>query len=344
MKHAPGLAVMAILAAGPAAPAAEAEAEIAPAARWELAMMGVGLDALPDLAAIAGKRPVELAFVGQGGVDGATISQLLTDGNTLVHHGCTDPKSNTHDTQEARVILDITRPLGMEVHLHCFQASEAFADVAEMFREAAKIADVVVTFQSFWGRDAALITAAIRESSRVLVLSPYVEHGGNDTNNTPQGHAVKPWDEGSIAHFATVVPLARRSGDGKLIRPSARGELDTEIINFVAPSYHASGAGGTCPSAAVAVAAACYVHGAKAAKPTPKELIELLRRTSTVDRAALTSMPPFDAAAIDTLENDIRALTAPPDGGRRTLDVAGVIHLKRIHEALVAEEDAGEEQ
>jgi len=287
------------------------------------------------MAAIAGKRPVELAIVGQGGVSPGPIGDLLVDGNALFHHGCADPKSNTHDTQEARVILEITRPLGVRVNLHCFQAGESFADVAETFREAARVADVVVTFQSFWGADAALITEAIRESPQALVLSPYVEHGGNNTNETPQGHATKPWDERSIGHFATVVPLARRSGDGKIIRPSARGEFDTEVINFIAPSYHANGAGGTCPSAAVAVALACYVYGAQAEKPAPSEVIGLLRRTSKVDRAALTSMPPFDDAAIDALEGDIRTLLAPPGGGRRTLDAEGVINLGEIHAELV---------
>ena len=286
MKNALVIAAMAVLAAASATPVGAEE--VAPAAQWELAMMGVGVEELPSVAAIAGKRPVELAIVGQGGVSRGPIGGLLVDGNALFHHGCADPKSNTHDTQEARVILEITRPLGVRVHLHCFQAGESFADVAETFREAAKVADVVVTFQSFWGTDAALITEAIRESPRALVLSPYVEHGGNDTNITPQGHAAKPWDEGSIGHFATVVPLARRSGDGKILRPSARGEFDTEVINFIAPSYHANGAGGTCPSAAVAVALACYVYGAKAEKPAPSEVIERLRRTSKVDRAALT--------------------------------------------------------
>ena len=315
--------------------AAPAEAEeVTAAAQWALAMLGVGVEELPDLAAIAGKRPVELAIVGQSGVSPGPVSALLVDGNTLVHHGCADPGSNTHDTQEARVILEITRPLGVQVHVHCFQAAESFADVARTFREAAGVADVVVTFQSFWGPDAALITKAIRESPQALVLSPYVEHGGNDTRDTPQGHAAKPWDKGSIGHFATVIPLARRSGNGKLLNPSARSERDTEVINFIAPSYHASGPGGTCPSAAVAVAMACYVYGAQTEKPAPDEVIERLRRTARLDRAALTSMPPFDDAAIDTLGADVRTLIAPPEGGRRTLDAEGVLHLGAVYREL----------
>jgi hypothetical protein len=311
-----------------------AAADIAPAAQWELAMLGVEATTLSTLAASAGKRPVELAIVGQGGVSPGALAELLTGGNTLVHHGCADPQENTHDTQEARVILELTRPLGITVHLHCFQPGEPFAAVAEAFRAAARVADVVVTFQSFWGTDAALITRAIRESPQALVLSPYVEHDGNDTTETPQGHAAKPWDAGSIGHFATVVPLAFRSGDGKILYPTARGERDTEVVNFIAPSYHASGAGGTCPSAAVAVAVACYVYAAWPQKPTPTAVIDLLRRTAQVDRKALTSLPPFTDAAVTTLEADIRALTAPPAGGRRTLDAAGVIHLGEIHRAL----------
>jgi hypothetical protein len=331
MRNHLALAAVAALASTSPAPWA---ADLAPSAQWELAALGVGAQ---DLAAIAGsarKRAVELAVVGQGGLSAGPVSELLIGGNTLLHHGCADAGSNTHDTQEARVILELTGPLGVEVHLHCLQAGEAFADVAEKFRQAAKVADVVLTFQSFWGPDAALITAAIRESPRALVLSPYVEHGGNGTGETPQGHAAKPWNPGSIGHFATVVPLSRRSGDGKLLQPLARGDLDTEAVNLIAPSYHANGAGGTCPAAAVAGAVACYVYAARALKPAPTEVIDLLRRTSKVDRAALTSAPPLNEAAVDSLERDIRALTVPPAGARRTLDAAGVIHLGEIHREL----------
>jgi hypothetical protein len=343
MKKALASALLAALVIAPA-PLARAAEKITPAALWELAMMGVGETEITGLAAGAGKRAVELAIVGTDGVSAGLLSDLLVEGNTLLHHGCAEAQSNTHDTQEARVILDLTRPLGVQVHLHCFQAGEPTEAVAAAFREAAKVADVAVTFQSFWGADAALITAAIRESPRALVLSPYVEHGGFNTIETPQGHAAKPWDAGSIGHFATVVPLAFRAGDGKILRPVARGELDTEVINFVAPSSYASSAGGTCPSAAVAVAVACYVYGASAEKPSPDGVIGLLRRTAKVDRAALTSLPPFTAAAVDALEGDILALVAPPAGGRRTLDAAGVLHLGEIRRALLAQEKAGNKQ
>ena len=55
-------------------------------------------------------------------------------------------------------------------------------------------------------------------------------------------------------------------------------------------------------------------------------------------------MPPFDDAAIDTLEGDIRTLVAPPGGGRRMLDAEGVIHLGEIHAELVEQEHASQEQ
>ncbi len=48
-----------------------------------------------------------------------------------------------------------------------------------------------------------------------------------------------------------------------------------------------------------------------------------LWRGKQVDQAALTSMPPFEDAAVDTLEKDIRRLIAPPGGGRRMLDAEG---------------------
>ena len=328
MKERRRVAVSVLFVAGVACcAAAQTPSE---SATWELAMMGVTAGQIPVLAKIARKRPVDLAIVGQGGVSESVIAELLSDGNTLTYHGCADPKSNTHDTQEARVILDITRPLGVQVHFHIFQPGESFTDVADKFRQAAKVADVVVTFQSFWGTNAAHITEAIRESPEALVLSPYVEHGGRDTNETPQGHAAKPWDEGSIRHFATVVPLSRRSGDGRLLHPSARGEADTEVINFIAPSYHANGPGGTCPSAAVVTAVVCYVFGASAEKPGPPDVIDLLRRTSRIDRKALTSLPPLTDAAADKLESEIKSLASPPEGARRTLDATGVIHLGEV--------------
>ena len=317
--------------------------DVSQAASWELAMMGVTSGDLPTLAAIAQRRPVDLAIVGQNGVSESVIAELLTDGNTLTYHACADVKSNTHDTQEARVILDITRPLGVHVRLHVFQAGQSFTDVAQKFRQAAKVADIVVTFQSFWGTNAAHITKAIRESPEALVLSPYVEHGGRNTNETPQGHAAKPWDQTSIKHFATVVPLARRSGDGSLTHPSARGDSDTEIINFIAPSYHANGPGGTCPSAAVATAVACYIVAATPEKPGPLDVIDLLRRTSTIDREVLTSLPPFTDPTIDTLESETKLLASPPGQARRTLDAAGVIHLGEIFRHIAKQHDQGPE-
>lgn len=318
-----------LLGALPALAQAPAES-----AAWELAMLGVAPADVARLAERAGRRAVHLAIVGQNGVSANVLGGLIAGEGRLVYHGCADPNSNTHDTQEARVILQLTNPLGVTVHLHVFQPDAPFDDVAAAFEAASACADVVVTFQSFWGPDAARITDAIRRSPRALVLSPYVEHGGRDTIETPQGHAHKPWQPASIAHFATVVPLSRRAGDGRIVHPSARSERDTEVINFIAPSYHASGPGGTCPSAAVAVAVACYAYAASPSEPTPASVLDLLRTTARVDRAALTSQPPFNDEAVDRLAAQIATLSAPPEGARRLLDATGLLHLGAIAEAL----------
>ena len=310
--------------------------EVAAGAKWELAMLGVSPDRLEALRELADERPVSLAVVGQGGVGREALAALLQDGTTLTYHGCKDPGGNAHDTGQLRVILDLTKALGIKVHVHVFQPGKSFREVADAFRGAAKVADVVALFQSFWGTNAAWITEGIRESPEALFVSPYVESGNRPTIQAPQGHACKPWDADSIQHFVTAVPLAKRSGDGKLLSPSARGESDTEVVNFVAPSFYASGPGGTCPAGAVTAAVACFVYAASPEKPTPTQVVDLMRGTCRVDDATLTSAPPFTQAAADTLRKDIATLSAPPEGQRRTLDAAGVLNLWGICEALTA--------
>ena len=113
-------------------------------------------------------------------------------------------------------------------------------------------------------------------------------------------------------------------------------EQDSEIINFVAPSYYASGAGGTCPSAEVTAAVAAYIVAASPEKPSPVDIVSLLRKTSTVDRAALGTLPEFTEAAIASVEAHIAALAHPAEGKPRKLDAEGVLNLWAIHEALSA--------
>jgi len=318
-----------VLFLGTLAPAATAQVP-SQAATWELAMMGVSTDDLPRMREVAQRRPVELAVVGQSGVSESGLKAVLRNGTTLTYHDCSDPGPKSHDTGQLRVVLELTQALGVTVHLHVWQPGESWSDVADRFRQAAEIADVVVLYQSFWGTNAQLITDAISESPRALFVSPFVGYQSRHTNECPQGHAAKPWDDGSIKHFVTVTPLAKRSGDGRIVHPPARGDFDTEIINFIAPSYHASGPGGTCPAASVAAAVACYIVAARPEKSTPADIIDLLRRTSKIDRKALTSLPPFADAAIDTLESEIKSLAFPPEGTRRTLDATGVIHLGEV--------------
>jgi hypothetical protein len=265
--------------------------------------------------------------VGQNGVSANQLAPLLTSGNSLVYHDCTDPDANTHDTQMARVILEITRPLGVALELHVWQAGPSYRDYAEKFRQAAKVAHIVALYQSFWGRNAAAITQAIRESPMALFISPYVEHGGRPTGEAPQGSACKPWAADSIPHFVTVVPLARKQSQGALLTPTDRGPTDSEAINFIAPSYHASGTGGTCPSAATAAACAAYLYAVLPEVPSPTDAVDRLRAISRIDRAVLTSVEEFDAAAIDRLEQQIKTLRQAAPDRQRKLDAPGVLNL-----------------
>ncbi|MFH0964531.1 MAG: hypothetical protein V2A58_11045 [Planctomycetota bacterium] len=332
MRHAALLLSWTIaLAALPLLPArAAGPADLTDAARWELAMLGVPAERLADLARLP-SNPVRLAVVGQGGVSATLLAPLLASPDALAYHGCKDPNANTHDTQQVRVILELLRPLGVDLRIDVWQPGESFFEVADAFREASLVADVVVTYQSFWGENAAAITAAIRESPRALVISPYVEFQARPTSECPQGSAFKPWDPGSIPHFVTVAPLSKRSGDGAILRPSARDARDSEVISFVAPSFHASGPGGTCPAASVVVAVACYIYASGSPKPSPAAVIALMRETSRIDAAALTSLPPFTDAASQRLAADVKELSSPPDNRPRKLDAPGVLNLKEIH-------------
>ena len=303
-------------------------------AAWELRLLGVDTPAkLSALCEFPKQRTVKLGIVGQGGVSRQHLQPLLAGANTLTYHDCSDPGKNTHDTQMANVILRLTNALGVSVAIHAWQPGQSFSDVAERMRAAAKTADVVSFYQSFWGPNAQAITQAIAESGDALFISPYVEHGGRPTSTTPQGGAAKPWLPESSTHFVTVVPLARKS-DASILTPTDRGADDSEAVNLIAPSFHASGPGGTCPAGAVATACAMYLYAVSPAVPTPLAVIDTMRSTSALDREVLTAADEYAAAAIDRLEQKISSLIAPPEGKQRKLDASGVLHLFRAFEAV----------
>ena len=210
-------------------------------------MLGVTNFRKLDAVAKLPHRPVTLAIVGQGGVSRSLIEPVLRRGNAFEYRaGATDPHSETHDTSAARVILDLTSALGVRVKVLVWQPGDDWSDVASAMEAAGREADIVAFFQSFWSGDEVKIVEAIARSTGCLFISPYAEFEGRPTCTCVQGSSAKPWSVG-LGHFVTVAPLAR-SAPGEVFQP-ASGGADAEVINFLAPSYYASGPGGTCPSA-----------------------------------------------------------------------------------------------
>ena len=310
-------------------PSAKQMPPVAVGAAWEIRLLGLDTpEKLRQLRELSGRRPVVLADVGTGGV---SVSVLAGRGgkNVSIEYrmgpnfpNC-DPKRNTHDTQMIRCITDITCALGVKLKVLVYQPADKPAQIARAFTEAGKEADIICFYQSYWG-DNRPILAALRNADRALIISPYAETGP-PTSRTPQGHAHRPWGKG-IDHFVTVVPLARKD-NGSLCPVSDRDEHDTEVINFVAPSFYASSRGGTCPSALVATAAACYLYAAAPRRPAPAEVISLMRQTSKVDESLIASTPPFSRATAETFKKAVQSYTHPPAGKRRKLDAPGLLNL-----------------
>jgi len=115
---------------------------------------------------------------------------------------------------------------------------------------------------------------------------------------------------------------------------SDRVKDDTEVINFVAPSYYASGPGGTCPSAVVGTAVACYIYAAAETRPTPRQIISLMRETSDIDEARILSAQPFSRATVETFRKAVRRYTQPPAGRRRKLDAPGLLNLYKAFQRM----------
>jgi len=322
------------LAAGPTAPPAE---KVLQGADWELRTLGVtGEPMLQWVRAMARRRPVTLAVVGEGGVSEAELAPLLAQGNTLEYRdGASDPNAGTHDTGQLRLILDQALRLGVRLHVLVYQPPDDFAAVGEALARAGAAADIVVCFHSFWGGDVVgQMAERVRQASTALFVAPYGEIGEPRTGTSWQAYAAKP-DGGGVPNFVTCIPLAQRS-PGELLHPSARDAADTETINYVAPSYYANGPGGTCPAAATTAAVSAFIVAASTRKPTPPEITQLLRDTATVDRAALTSVAEVDDPTVDRLETEIARLVDPArNGGQRKLEAAGVLSLRGIYRRLV---------
>ena len=295
---------------------------------WELKVLGVDDDVkLAALRSLPKRRRVKLAVVGQGGIGRKRLAKFFTQGNTITFHGCADQNKTTHDTGQVEVTLDMTAALGVPVDLHVWQPGESFDDVARCMREAGETCDVVSFFQSFWGPKAQAITDAIGQSPGALFVSPYGEYHQRPTIEAPQGGACKPWVEKSIGHFILAAPLARRKSKGDILTPFDRGPSDTEAVNFIAPSHHANGTGGTCPAAATTSGVAACLYAVMAEKPSPQRVVALMRDTVKIDRKTITSVPEFDDESVDRLAKKIGALRYPPEGKTRKLDAPGVLNL-----------------
>jgi hypothetical protein len=318
--------------------AVRGEAPKAPnaASAWELKMLGVNdADKLKELRNAAKLRRVKLGVVGQGGVSKKRLKYLADSGCTITFHDCESAAKSTHDTGELNIILPIVSALGAGVDIHVWQPGKSFEEVAKDFREADKICDIVCFYQSFWGKNAKVITRALRESSSALFISPYVAVGKNPTGESPQGSACKPWEKDSIENLVLAVPLARKDLKRGMLSPYDRSPGDSETVNFIAPSYYSRSHGITCPSASVTTACAVFLYAVMPGKPSPEAVIDILRSTSGIDRELLLSAG-MDAAAIDAMQKKIDSLRNPEKGKPRKLDAPGVINLFEAYQKAAA--------
>jgi hypothetical protein len=327
---------LALAAAGAAQVPLPAWDAIPEAPRWELQMLGITDAArLAEVRAAVSNRLVRMAVVGEGGLSRKGLRPHLYPRSSFVYRTGGDAGSGAHDTGQVAVILDLLGALGVRLHLTSYQPPDDYAQLGAAFAAAGQEADIVVTYHSFWGDDVKLIVAAMASRPQALFLAPYGEIGEPRTSTSMQAHSYKPWG-GGLPNLFTCAPLARKS-DGSILIPSHRDDQDTEIINFLAPSYHASGPGGTCPAVGVAAAVAAYACGAARHTPDREALVRLLRQSVCVDEAALTSAPPFTAEHLAKLRASLLTLQQPDAGHPRKLDAPGVISLYRLWRTLHAE-------
>ncbi len=334
MKLAIALAVILVLTGSGMCSAGEFDG-VAAGAAWELRALGGGNESmLKNLRKVAGKRAVKLGIVGTGGVSVKVLADLL-DSSTQFQYAMApdmskpDPESNTHDTQELRVIWDLTKALRVPVSVRSYQEADEPGEWAKAFAKAGKECDIVVFFESYWDE----ITPALQaiKASKALFLCPYGEVGDRPTKTAVQGYSAKPWADG-IPNLLTVAPLAKKGPT--ILTILDRPGQDIAVINLIAPSYYASGPGGTCPSAAVATAVACYAFSALPAAPKAAGLAAILRNNSTIDRFALESVPEYGPDVVDKLVLQISSMVNPKQGERRKLDAKGLLSLKELYKVL----------
>ena len=326
------------LATLPLAAQAPAWEQIPESARWELQMLGVTDAArLAQVRSLVGDRVVTLALVGEGGVSESELTPLLPARSSFFYRAWPagqDPNCpGSHDSAQAVIFLDLLRALGVRLRLVSYQAEDSYESVAQQFAAAGDRADLVVCYHSFWG-DVGVILDSVAAHSRALSLWPYGETEGRPTSTSTQAASAKPWG-GGLPHMLNCAPLAHNS-DGSLVSPANRDAADTEIINLVAPSFYANGPGGTCCAVGVVAAVAAYAVAAAPQRPTALALAEWLRRSATVDEAALTCAPPFTAEHLQRLRESLASLTQPGPGGPGKLDAVGVISLYGLYGQLVA--------
>ncbi len=305
--------------------------------QWEAYMLGVtDQNKLQQIRNAAQKRMVTLAAVGMSGTSKSRLAQVLVSGNTLEYcDGASDPKKETHDTIQLRVLLKLTLELGVKVRLLVYQPN-SYEGCGEAFREAEKQADLVIFYHSFWGEKVPAMMEKLRQSDKVLFLCPYAEVGPRPTSTCSQAYAAHP-DGSGIPHLVTCIPLSRKTG-GALIHPSCRSaELDSETINFIAPSYYAANVGATCLATGVTTAVAAYIVAASPEKPTPAQILKLMRESVTVDRALLKSKSDFNDAAVDKIQAEIDFLVKPDKTGLRRLENPGILNLWKIFTLLKAQ-------
>ena len=163
---------------------------------WELRLLGVDtLEKLAQLRTISGRRPLALGVVGTSGVSGSSLAGKLGKNITIEYRmgpnvpNC-DPQSNTHDTQQLAVALDIINALGVKLKVLSYQAPNTTAGFAEAFAQAGRDADIVVMYQSVWDNIEPIVQS-IRASDKALFISPYVA-AGPPTNRAHQGYAHRP--------------------------------------------------------------------------------------------------------------------------------------------------------
>ncbi|GEM_PF-3268278 len=317
-------------------------------AHWELHALGIVNEQMrSQLVTMAVRRPVTVAIVGLGGVSKSLLANYFVDNPLAKPHwlpwfnafeyreSADDPKAETHDTRQVRVILELTMLLGIRVRLLVYQPPDSYEAIGKAFEKAGREADIIVCFHSFWGEKVSLLAEKTRQTSNSLFIAPYVEYQNLPTGTSWQAHARKH-DGSGIAHFITCIPLAKRT-PGELLHPSARDANDTEAINFIAPSFSANGPGETSPAAATTTAVAAFVIAASVRKPTPNEVVQILRETVAVDREALTSLAEFDDETVKRIETEISYLTKPTHYGQRKLDAEGILNLRNIYRRLVSE-------